>query len=75
MISPLHDIPLRPGEASDVFNLVIEVPRWTNAKMEVSENTETKLLFQTKSFRVWKNVPKKYFCVFVKIVKLEQTKM
>lgn len=35
-ISPMHDIPLYADEANKVFNMVVEVPRWTNAKMEVS---------------------------------------
>lgn len=32
----MHDIPLYADEANKVFNMVVEVPRWTNAKMEVS---------------------------------------
>jgi len=32
-ISPFHDIPYRAGP--NTFHAVIEVPRWTNAKMEV----------------------------------------
>jgi len=32
-VSPLHDIPLKAGE--DTFNMVVEVPRWSNAKMEL----------------------------------------
>ena len=32
-ISPFHDIPLAAG--SDTFHMVVEVPRWTNAKMEI----------------------------------------
>jgi len=32
-ISPFHDIPLRAG--TDTFHAVIEIPRWTNAKMEI----------------------------------------
>lgn len=36
-ISPLHDIPLHPNEAESVYNMVVEVPRWTNAKMEVGQ--------------------------------------
>jgi inorganic pyrophosphatase len=32
-ISPFHDIPLTSEEGT--FNAVIEVPRWTNAKMEI----------------------------------------
>merc|ERR1719195_2063754 len=32
-ISPFHDIPLAAG--SDTFHMVVEGPRWTNAKMEI----------------------------------------
>ncbi|XP_068126804.1 inorganic pyrophosphatase 2, mitochondrial isoform X2 [Hyperolius riggenbachi] len=50
-ISPFHDIPLYPGTEENqdvpkkksksnwdknVFNMVVEVPRWTNAKMEIA---------------------------------------
>lgn len=35
IISPLHDIPLYANDAKNVYNMVVEVPRWTNAKMEV----------------------------------------
>jgi len=36
-ISPFHDIPLHVGNASSkVFNMVVEIPRWTNAKMEIA---------------------------------------
>ncbi|XP_043912561.1 inorganic pyrophosphatase [Protopterus annectens] len=35
-ISPFHDIPLFADEAKNVFNMVVEVPRWTNAKMEIA---------------------------------------
>ncbi|CAJ0927080.1 unnamed protein product [Ranitomeya imitator] len=50
-ISPFHDIPLRPRTEEDhdvpakksksncdknIFNMVVEVPRWTNAKMEIA---------------------------------------
>ncbi|XP_072479176.1 inorganic pyrophosphatase 2, mitochondrial isoform X11 [Notamacropus eugenii] len=50
-ISPFHDIPLKPeskeengiptkkartSEHEAVFNMVVEVPRWTNAKMEIA---------------------------------------
>lgn len=34
-VSPFHDIPLFANEEQKVFNMVVEVPRWTNAKMEV----------------------------------------
>jgi predicted CxxxxCH...CXXCH cytochrome family protein len=35
-LSPFHDIPLYANEQQTVLNMIVEVPRWTNAKMEVS---------------------------------------
>lgn len=35
LVSPLHDIPLYADESKSIFNMVVEIPRWTNAKMEV----------------------------------------
>ena len=35
-VSPWHDIPLYANESQTVLNMIVEVPRWTNAKMEVS---------------------------------------
>ncbi|XP_072939499.1 inorganic pyrophosphatase isoform X2 [Epargyreus clarus] len=35
-ISPLHDIPLWADRGRRVAHMVVEVPRWTNAKMEIS---------------------------------------
>ena len=35
-ISPFHDIPLYANEQQTVLNMVVEIPRWTNAKQEVS---------------------------------------
>ncbi|XP_058467361.1 inorganic pyrophosphatase isoform X2 [Malaya genurostris] len=35
-VSPLHDIPLYANDAKTTLNMVVEVPRWTNAKMEIS---------------------------------------
>jgi len=34
-LSPFHDIPLYADAEKTTFNMVVEVPRWTNAKMEV----------------------------------------
>jgi len=34
-ISPFHDIPLFANKDEKTFNMVVEVPRWTNAKMEI----------------------------------------
>ncbi|XP_051876072.1 inorganic pyrophosphatase-like [Pristis pectinata] len=35
-ISPFHDIPLYDVVDKALFNMVVEVPRWTNAKMEIA---------------------------------------
>lgn len=31
----MHDIPLYADGSGSVLNMVVEIPRWTNAKMEV----------------------------------------
>merc|ERR1712183_552656 len=36
IISPFHDIPMMSGSAPNTFNMVVEVPRWTNQKMEIA---------------------------------------
>jgi nucleosome-remodeling factor subunit len=33
LVSSMHDIPLKSGEG--VYNMVVEVPRWSNAKIEI----------------------------------------
>uniref|UniRef100_A0A7E4VEL2 inorganic diphosphatase n=1 Tax=Panagrellus redivivus TaxID=6233 RepID=A0A7E4VEL2_PANRE len=35
-VSPWHDIPLFVDEAKKIYNMVVEIPRWTNAKMEMA---------------------------------------
>uniref|UniRef100_A0A8C4GLN0 inorganic diphosphatase n=1 Tax=Dicentrarchus labrax TaxID=13489 RepID=A0A8C4GLN0_DICLA len=35
-ISPFHDIPLVVETEQVLFNMVVEVPRWSNAKMEIA---------------------------------------
>ncbi|KAF6716486.1 Inorganic pyrophosphatase [Oryzias melastigma] len=35
-ISPFHDIPIYADESQSTFHMVVEVPRWTNAKMEIA---------------------------------------
>ena len=37
VVSPFHDIPLFADQSNSVFNMIVEVPRWTNAKMEISK--------------------------------------
>lgn len=36
VISPFHDIPLYADSQQKTLNMVVEIPRWTNAKFEVS---------------------------------------
>lgn len=36
IISPFHDIPLYANKDAAVCNMVVEIPKWTNAKMEIS---------------------------------------
>ncbi|CEI96124.1 Putative Inorganic pyrophosphatase [Rhizopus microsporus] len=47
IISPFHDIPLYvdPSEKS-IVNMVVEIPRWTNAKVEVVNNEKFNPLMQ-----------------------------
>nr|XP_012291978.1 inorganic pyrophosphatase 2, mitochondrial isoform X2 [Aotus nancymaae] len=35
-ISPFHDIPLKVNSKENLFNMIVEIPRWTNAKMEIA---------------------------------------
>jgi inorganic pyrophosphatase len=37
LISPFHDIPLFADEAKGIFNMVVEIPRWSNAKLEINK--------------------------------------
>ena len=41
-LSPFHDIPLYANEQQTVLNMIVEIPRWTNAKMEVSDQLLTR---------------------------------
>ncbi|WAO83813.1 Inorganic diphosphatase [Fusarium falciforme] len=36
-ISPFHDIPLYANQEQTILNMVVEIPRWTNAKLEISK--------------------------------------
>ena len=39
-ISSWHDIPLYANEEQTVLNMVVEIPRWTNAKFEVAKTQQ-----------------------------------
>ncbi|PUU76638.1 inorganic pyrophosphatase [Tuber borchii] len=34
-ISPFHDIPLYANEQKTILNMIVEIPRWTNGKLEI----------------------------------------
>ncbi|KAF0561212.1 inorganic diphosphatase [Gigaspora margarita] len=40
VISPFHDIPLFANESKTVLNFIVEIPRWTNAKMEINKEED-----------------------------------
>lgn len=37
IISPFHDIPLYVDKTRGIVNILVEIPRWTHAKMEVNK--------------------------------------
>lgn len=38
VVSPFHDIPLFHDETNGILNMVVEVPRFSNAKLEISKD-------------------------------------
>ncbi|KAI8917886.1 inorganic diphosphatase [Powellomyces hirtus] len=38
VVSPFHDIPLFANEEKTILNMIVEVPRWSNAKLEISKD-------------------------------------
>ncbi|KAF8984599.1 Inorganic pyrophosphatase [Entomortierella lignicola] len=37
-ISAFHDVPLYADKANNIFNMIVEIPRWSNAKLEISKD-------------------------------------
>jgi len=37
VVSAFHDLPLFADANNGIFNMIVEIPRWTNAKMEISK--------------------------------------
>ncbi|KZT54108.1 inorganic pyrophosphatase [Calocera cornea HHB12733] len=37
VVSPFHDVPLFVDQQNYTLNMVVEIPRWTNAKLEISK--------------------------------------
>lgn len=52
IISPFHDIPLfhdsKISGSRPVFNMVVEIPRWTNAKLEINKGLPLNPITQDK---------------------------
>ena len=52
IVSPFHDIPLvneqhTSGNQKDIiYNMIVEVPRWTNAKMEINKQLKMNPIVQ-----------------------------
>ena len=51
IVSPIHDIPLVNEQYSlsskeTIYNMVVEVPRWTNAKLEINKQLKLNPLVQ-----------------------------
>jgi nucleosome-remodeling factor subunit len=53
IVSPFHDIPLvneqyssKGNQNETVYNMVVEVPRWTTAKMEINKQLKLNPLVQ-----------------------------
>lgn len=38
LISPFHDVPLFANKEKTLLNMIVEIPRWTNAKLEISKD-------------------------------------
>ncbi|SMN20295.1 similar to Saccharomyces cerevisiae YBR011C IPP1 Cytoplasmic inorganic pyrophosphatase (PPase) [Maudiozyma saulgeensis] len=48
-ISAFHDIPLYADKENNIFNMIVEIPRWTNAKLEINkEQTLNPIVQDTK---------------------------
>lgn len=45
-VSPFHDIPLYADEEKQIFNMVVEIPRWTNAKLEITKEEDLNPIIQ-----------------------------
>lgn len=45
-ISAFHDIPLYANAEKTILNMVVEVPRWTNAKLEISKEEKLNPILQ-----------------------------
>jgi hypothetical protein len=40
-VSPFHDIPLYANQEQTILNMIVEIPRWTNGKLEARNSRST----------------------------------
>ena len=45
-VSPFHDIPLYANDQQTTLNMIVEIPRWTNGKLEVCRASPPMLMVQ-----------------------------
>lgn len=46
IVSPFHDVPLYANPEKTILNMVVEIPRWTNAKLEISKESKLNPIVQ-----------------------------
>lgn len=46
VVSPFHDVPLFANEDKTVLNMIVEIPRWSNAKLEISKEDQFNPILQ-----------------------------
>ena len=46
IVSPFHDVPLFANEDRTVLNMIVEIPRWSNAKLEISKEEKFNPILQ-----------------------------
>ncbi|PQE19948.1 inorganic pyrophosphatase protein [Rutstroemia sp. NJR-2017a BVV2] len=63
-VSPFHDIPLYANEQQTILNMVVEIPRWTNGKLEISK--EESAFNSSMPFAMnWMHTPSRLCCLLV----------
>lgn len=45
-VSPFHDVPLYADDSKQILNMIVEIPRWSNAKLEISKDLELNPIIQ-----------------------------
>eukprot|EP00112_Aurelia_sp_Birch-Aquarium-sp1_P018299 Seg435.9 transcript_id=Seg435.9/GoldUCD/mRNA.D3Y31 product="Inorganic pyrophosphatase" protein_id=Seg435.9/GoldUCD/D3Y31 len=45
-VSSFHDIPLFANKEKNIFNMIVEIPRWSNAKLEINKKERLNPIMQ-----------------------------